>query len=178
MKDYLLHMRPRSWPIVAAHCTAGFLCGATMAGSPVLWWRLPLAAVGWGILLNGGTLALNSAFDNDTGAIGYLDDPPPVPAGLAVFGVVLIMSGFAVAAVLGKAYMAAYAVCAVMSALYSCPPVRLKAVAGADMAINCTGYGALTFYSGWAASGAELGAAGWYAVSGFFLLFGALYPLT
>lgn len=41
-----------------------------------------IAAVAWAVLGNGGTLAINSVFDRDGGDIGYLDDPPPVPAAL------------------------------------------------------------------------------------------------
>lgn len=178
MMRYLLHMRPRSWPIVAAHLAAGFMCGAAVAGGDISWQRLAAAAFGWAVLLNGGTLALNSAFDKDTGPIGYLDHPPPVPRGLALFGVALLALGLLLAASISTTYLTAYVVCTAMSALYSCPPVRLKSVPFADLAINCIGYGALTFYGGWAATGAPLGMSGSLSVAGFFMLFGGLYPLT
>ena len=37
----------------------------------------------WVVCLNGGTLALNSAFDRDEGDIAYLRRPPPPPRYLA-----------------------------------------------------------------------------------------------
>jgi len=178
MLSYLLHMRPRSWPIVAGHLATGYMCGAAVADGDVSWRRLAVAAFGWAVLLNGGTLALNSAFDKDTGAIGYLEHPPPVPRGLAMFGAALLALGLLPAATISTAYLTAYITCTGMSALYSCPPVRLKAVPFADLAINCGGYGALTFYGGWAAAGAPLGMPGSLSVVGFFMLFGGLYPLT
>ena len=65
-----------------------------------------------------------------------------------------------------------------MSLLYSVPPVRLKAVAGADWVINMVGFGTLTPYAGWAVTGRPLtGAAAW-ALAGFCPLFASLYPLT
>jgi len=178
MIRYLLHTRPRSWPIVAAHLAAGFLCSIATTNGIISWWRLAAAAGGWAVLLNGGTLALNSAFDKDTGPIGYLDKPPPIPRGLGLFGIVLIALGLLLATLISTDYLVAYSICTVMSVLYSCPPARLKSVPFADLAINCGGYGALTFYGGWAAAGAPLGLEGGLSVAGFFMLFGGLYPLT
>ena len=53
-------------------------------------------------------------------------------------------------------YRLAYAVCLVLSVLYSVPPFRLKAVPGADWLINMWGFGTLTPYAGWAATGLPL----------------------
>jgi 4-hydroxybenzoate polyprenyltransferase len=65
-----------------------------------------------------------------------------------------------------------------MSLAYSIPPVRLKAVAGADWAINIVGVGILTPFAGWAASGTPLRPDGIWIMLGFGCLFGSLYPLT
>jgi 4-hydroxybenzoate polyprenyltransferase len=177
---YLLHMRPREWPIMLAHTTLGFLLaqglGATLRGAHV--GALLVGIVAWVVLLNGGTLAINSAFDNDVGDIGYLDDPPPPPAHLALFGFVLMLAGQGIALLLPRGFAIAYAICFAMSLLYSVPPVRLKAVAGADWLINMIGFGALTPYAGWALSGVPLSHAGAWALGGFAPLFAALYPLT
>ena len=170
MISYLLHTRPRSWPIVAAHLAAGYLCSVAATNGIISWWRLAAAAGGWAVLLNGGTLALNSAFDKDTGPIGYLDKPPPVPHRLGLFGIVLIALGLLLATFISADYLAAYAICMVMSVLYSCPPARLKSVPFADLAINCGGYGALTFYGGWTAAEVPLGLEGGLSVAGFFML--------
>jgi 4-hydroxybenzoate polyprenyltransferase len=177
---YLLHMRPREWPIMLAHTTLGFVLAqglsATQRGTHV---GALIAGLGvWVVLLNGGTLAINSAFDNDVGDIGYLDNPPPPPAHLALWGFSLMLAGQGIALLLPRGFAIAYAVCFAMSLLYSVPPVRLKAVAGADWIINMIGFGTLTPYAGWALTTQPLTPAGAWAVGGFAPLFAALYPLT
>jgi lycopene elongase/hydratase (dihydrobisanhydrobacterioruberin-forming) len=178
--DYLLHTRPSEWPIVAAHATVGYLLAVGVAGAA----RGTLAGpAGWGILLwvaclNGGTLALNSAYDRDEGDIAYLRRPPPPPSRLAGFGVVLMVAGLAGAFLLPARYRLAYAVCLLLSLLYSVPPVRLKAVPGADWLVNMVGFGTLTAYAGWAATGLPVTGPGRWVLLAFCPLFAALYPLT
>jgi 4-hydroxybenzoate polyprenyltransferase len=75
-------------------------------------------------------------------------------------------------------YVAAYALCFLLSVLYSVPPFRLKAVAGADWLINMVGFGTLTPYAGWAATGLPVGPIGRLVLLAFCPLFAALYPLT
>ena len=178
--DYLLHLRPAEWPILAAHTTVGYLLAVELAGarSGV---QLAPAALGislWVVCLNGGTLALNSAFDRDEGDIAYLRRPPRPPAGLATFSLTLMGIGLIVALVLPWRYVAAYALCFILSVLYSMPPFRLKAVAGADWLINMWGFGTLTPYAGWSATGIPLDAVGGLVLLAFCPLFASLYPLT
>jgi 4-hydroxybenzoate polyprenyltransferase len=178
--DYLLHTRPAEWPIVAAHCAVGYLLAvglpAALRGD-----RLGPAVLGvilWVTFLNGGTLALNSAYDHDDGDIAYLHHPPPPPRHLARFGLTLMLLGLVGSFLLPLGYRLAYGVCLALSVLYSVPPLRLKSVPGADWAINMLGFGALTPYAGWATTGLPVGAEGRFIIAGFCLLFAALYPLT
>jgi 4-hydroxybenzoate polyprenyltransferase len=178
--DYLLHTRPVEWPIIAAHTVVGYLLAVGIPGA-VAGQRLGPALLGvalWVIALNGGTLALNSAFDRDEGDIAYLRRPPPPPRHLAMFGLGLILAGAAAAFLLPLGYVAAYGCCVVMSVLYSVPPIRLKAVPGVDWIINMWGFGTLTPYAGWAATGLPVGPAGRLVLLAFCPLFAALYPLT
>lgn len=178
--DYLLHTRPAEWPIVAAHTALGYLLAVGLERA-ARGERLGPAILGialWVVCLNGGTLALNSAYDRDEGDIAYLRRPPPPPAHLAGFGLALMLFGFAGAFLLPVEYRAAYAICLVLSLLYSVPPVRLKAVPGADWVINMVGFGTLTPYAGWAATGLPLSPDGRLVLVGFCPLFAALYPLT
>ena len=180
----LHHMRPRSWPVVAGH----LLAGAAAAASPeILLERAPwilAATLFWSVGLKGGTLALNSAVDRDEGDVGYLDAPPPVPRGLAVFGVGIMAAALALsyaaarAGRIGELFPLLLGASLILSLLYSVPPVRLKARAGYDMVVNCTGYGGLTFLAGAAATSQPLDAAVLSAASGFAVLFASLYPLT
>lgn len=183
---YLLHLRPRSFPIVFAHCMAGALAfvGQVHAGGrSAALVRAAVGAVLWAVCLNGGTLALNSAYDRDEGDVGYLDNPPPVPRGLMPFSVLLMVGGFLAAFAIHWTFAAAYAVSFVMSWIYSVPPLRLKAVAGMDLLINMAGYGCLTFAAGALAVGAgtfslQAKMALWMLAASFAFLFGAFYPMT
>lgn len=132
----------------------------------------------WVVALNGGTLAINSAFDKDEGDVAYLRHPPPPPGGLFAFGLGLMLAGLAASLLLPRPYTWLYLACLVMSVLYSVPPARLKAVAGADWIINLLGFGTLTPLAGWASTGEPLTVWGWFLVWGFGALFAALYPLT
>jgi len=178
--SYLLHLRPAEWPIMAAHTALGYLLavGLKGAGSGE---RLPaaLAALAiWVICLNGGTLAINSVFDKDEGDIGYLVAPPPIPTHLLAFSVALLVGGQALAFTLPTPFRVAYAACFAMSLLYSVPPFRFKAVAGVDWVINMWGFGTLTPFATWAATGRPLDLGHGLILLAFCPLFAGLYPLT
>ena len=175
---YLLHLRPRAWPIVAAHMSVGFLLANGFDFTAEAARRWIVAALAWAVLGNGGTLALNSVFDKDEGDIGYLDDPPPPPLHLLPFSLAFLLLGWPLAATLGWRFLAAYTICSTLSLLYSVPPLRVKARAGFDVLINSTGYGALTLYAGWAAMDRPLEPPIVSVVAGFFFLFAGFYPLT
>lgn len=178
--DYLLHLRPAEWPIMAAHTAVGYLLavglGGALAGA-----HLREALLGlflWVIGLNGGTLALNSAFDRDAGDIGYLRQPPPVPRYLGLLALLLMTGGLLLAFRLPRGFVWAYAACLAMSLAYSVPPIRLKAVAGFDWLINMWGFGTLTPYAGFALTGRALDLPHGLVLLAFCPLFASLYPLT
>jgi 4-hydroxybenzoate polyprenyltransferase len=181
--SYILHLRPREWPIMTAHTALGVvlasMLGADAPGaSPEALTAGAMAIVIWVVLLNGGTLAINSAFDRDESDVGYLDAPPPPPRHLAGFALGLLLAGQMLAFALPRGFAVLYAVCFAMSVLYSVPPMRLKAVAGADWVINIVGFGVLTPLAGWAATGRTIEPAALWIFGGFGALFAALYPLT
>jgi lycopene elongase/hydratase (dihydrobisanhydrobacterioruberin-forming) len=150
---YILHLRPRSMGIVFAQASVGFFLanGLDLTAKTIQLWLF--SAFIWTVLLNGGTLALNSAFDNDEGDIGYLQNPPPPPRYLVHFGLGLMLLGVGLAYTLGWRFFIAVLVCFIMSIVYSVPPLRFKARPGLDLLINMVGYGGLTTYAGWAATG-------------------------
>jgi len=172
---YLLHLRPMEWPIMTAH----FLLGTLIARGC----RVPLGAtlLGWFVfvaLLNGGTLAINSAFDQDEGDVGYLRQPPKPPKYLLHVSVLMLVASLALGFLLPPVFAWSNAACVVMAVLYSVPPVRLKARAGWDLVINCVGFGMLTPLAGWGLTGRPLVPAFIWISVGFAFLFGALYPMT
>jgi 4-hydroxybenzoate polyprenyltransferase len=178
--DFLLHTRPAEWPIVVAHTALGYLLAVGLFNA-LRSERLADAALGialWVVCLNGGTLAFNSAFDLDEGDVAYLRQPPRPPRGLAGFGIGLMLLGLLGAWFLPRSYRFAYAICLVLSVLYSAPPFRLKSVPGADWLINMWGFGTLTPYAGWSTTGLPLGTTGTLVLLAFCPLFAALYPLT
>jgi 4-hydroxybenzoate polyprenyltransferase len=165
---------------MAAHTALGYLLAVGLAGAAA-GARLAPALVGlvlWVVGLHGGTLALTSAVDRDEGDVAYLRRPPPPPANLAAFGIALMGAGQILAFRLAAPYPMLYAVCFVLSLAYSLPPLRLKAVAGADWLINMWGFGTLTPAAGWAATGVPLDPARGLVLLAFCPLFAALYPLT
>src|SRR5690606_22266408 len=90
LAPYLLHLRPAEWPIVFAHASVGWLLarGIAVPDQPYI-----LGMIAWVVALNGGTLALNSAFDRDEGDIAYLRNPPTPPRGLVAFALALMFTG-------------------------------------------------------------------------------------
>jgi 4-hydroxybenzoate polyprenyltransferase len=178
--SYLLHMRPAEWPIMAGHTLLGYVLavGWKGAGSGEQLGPAILALVIWVVFLNGGTLAINSVFDRDEGDIGYLNVPPPLPRYLLHFSVGLLVGGQLLALMLPVGFQIAYAICFVLSVLYSVPPFRFKAVAGVDWVINMWGFGTLTPYAAWAATGRPLDIGHGLVLLAFCPLFAGLYPLT
>lgn len=175
---YLLHLRPRTWPIAAFHMSVGFLLAIGLQFTADAIWQWLIAFFAWVILGNGGTLAINSVFDNDERDIGYLDDPPPPPPHLLQFSVFFLLAGWPLATLLGWRFLVAYSASLVMSVLYSVPPFRLKGRVGGDVLINAFGYGALTVYAGWAAIGRPLEPPIVNACCGSFFMVAGTLPLS
>lgn len=177
--DYVLHLRPAEWPIVAVHAATGAVLALGLPALPVTDLRPVLLGIAlWVVCLNGGTLAINSAFDRDEGDIAYLRAPPNPPPHLFTFGAALMVFGLGVAAALPLVYWQAYACCVGLSVLYSVPPMRLKAVAGIDWFINMWGFGTITPFAGWVATGFSVTSVGETILLAFCPLFAGLYPLT
>ena len=178
--SYILHLRPAEWPIMTGHTILGYVLAVGVQGAARgehLGAAL-LALLIWVVFLNGGTLAINSVFDKDEGDIGYLNAPPPLPRYLLHFSVALLIIGQLLAFTLPAGFQVGYAICFVLSILYSVPPFRFKAVAGVDLVINMWGFGTLTPYAAWAATGRLLDAGHGIVLFAFCPLFAGLYPLT
>src|SRR5437773_1627223 len=124
--------------MMAGHTMLGYVLAVGIKGAGSGERLLPAlgALLIWVMLLNGGTLAINSVFDKDEGDIGYLNAPPPLPRHLLAFSGALLAGGQLVAFALPPAFRVAYAICFVLSILYSVPPFRFKAVAGVMLGVR------------------------------------------
>jgi chlorophyll synthase len=165
--------------------------GATpgeFAGTLLAWLRLawPLVAgmLCLGPLIWGSTLLYNNYWD------WHADRRNPRRAGSPhVQGLItprqalwgsrgLAALGLLVAATAGAAFLAAMALCLLLSWAYSAPPMRLKGRAGFDVAVNVVGIGVLCTLAGWQL-GAPLGAFPWpFLLQPMLLLASAYIPTT
>ncbi len=192
IKAALRLTRPRQWPILTAQLLVGVLLFFAMLDTPnslvglsdkLTWLPLIYGWFIWVILLNGGTLAFNSAYDRDTGPVAYLNNPPTPPANLALIMLLaMVLGALAGWLLIGSAFGCTVGACLVLSVLYSHPLARWKAIPGLDLLVNILGYGAGTTLAGlligWAMFPANFPPESLFFMAGFGLLFGSLYPLT
>ncbi len=192
LADALRLTRPRQWPILSAQLLVGV--ALALPGGGALGNALDHLAPGtvlaawaaWVVFLNGGTLAFNSAWDRDTGAVAYLPHPPAPPGWLAGAALAWMAAGAALGAWrIGPAFGAVTGACVLLSVAYSHPRTRWKGRPGLDLAVNMAGYGAGTTAAGLLAGHAALpgnipggGLPAGLLCLAFALLFGSFYPLT
>jgi 1,4-dihydroxy-2-naphthoate octaprenyltransferase len=133
--------------------------------APIFLWGalLAQAAPGFGsaaafvslhLFLYPAATAFNSVFDRDEGPVGGLAAPPPVPAGLARFALILAAAGALIAACVGPLFFLIYALIAGWTAAYSHPATRWKASPYKSAAAIALGQGGLGFLAGLAAAAA------------------------
>lgn len=184
--------RPRQWPVLSAQFAVGLALAlppgtaAPLAAAGLSWWPVFGGWLAWVVLLNGGTLAFNSAWDRDTAAVAYLSRPPQPPHWLAAASLAWMATGAVVGTLaVGPGCGALIAGCLLLSVAYSHPRPRLKGRPGLDLLVNMLGYGAGTTAAGLLAGRAALparapaaGPAAPLLVAAFGLLFGSFYPLT
>lgn len=184
--------RPRQWPILSAQFAVGAALalppGAAAGDALTFMTPVPLAAgwFCWVVLLNGGTLAYNSAWDRDTDAVAYLRRPPQPPPWLASASLAVMVAGAALGSVaIGPVFGAVTGMCVLLSVAYSHPRPRWKGRPGLDLLTNMLGYGAGTTAAGLLAGQAALpvpvpgpSVPAVLMCASFGLLFGSFYPLT
>lgn len=184
--------RPRQWPILSAQ----FAVGVALALPPgtaaaeslgiLVPWPLLAGWLAWVVLLNGGTLAYNSAWDRDTEAVAYLRRPPPPPRWLATASLLAMAAGVLLGfAAVGTRFGLVTGACLALSVAYSHPRPRWKGRPGLDLLTNMLGYGAGTTAAGLLTGQAALppavpgpGLPAAVLCAAFAFLFGSFYPLT
>ena len=176
--SYIQHLRPMSFPIEFLHMITGLAIGYVLFPVDVPLWRILLGIFVYVVLLNGGTLAYNSSFDNDEGDIGWLDSPPAKPRGLVLFSLIIHFVGFLLCALINVRFFIGGVIIILLSLAYSGPPLYLKRRPWFDFFINAIGYGSLVLYMGYALLDLQLTLTISVILSMIFILWGAGYLLT
>ncbi len=154
-----------------------FLLGGAFAGAEasLSFWILFFA---FHVFLYGGSHAINAAFDRDTGPVGGMYHPPPVPRGLFLTGVLLKLAGLLLSLLSGLTAAIIYLAYAVLSTAYSHPAIRLKRYPVLGALTVMIGQGLLPFLAAWSLGDAAWGLSEGFAVSATALLMLSLYPLS
>lgn len=160
--------RPALWPFIWAHALAGFIAahGKEALGLDADSWLQGLVAGGhWAVLLGGSAAALTAAFNEECGMPSEetlrtphssldaphsaLDTPHSVLGWLAL---ALLLIGLGSSPALAWWYFDVYLIGVILVVAYAAPPLQLSGLRIGGVAAQAFGYGALTFYSGYAAS--------------------------
>jgi hypothetical protein len=172
---FVLHLRPGEWPLLALHAGMGWwlATGWQWPNEPAL-----LGIGAWVIGLNGGSLALHSAFARRSRELLFLDDPPAPPRHLAAGALGLMVCGMLVTWSLPGGYRELYVLSMALSIASSVPPLRLEAIGGADWIIATLGFSVFTPVAAWAITGVSLTGPRALAIWAFCPLFAGAYPLA
>ena len=134
------------------------------------------------VFLYSGATAFNSYYDRDSGPVGGLERPPPVPRSLLPLALLMQGVGWVLAALVNLPFWLACGTFIGLSSAYSHPRVRLKAHTLSSLLVIGFGQGVLAFVAAWAASRGEVASAwsvdGALGAAAAMALILALYPLT
>jgi 4-hydroxybenzoate polyprenyltransferase len=182
LRNFLLHTRPKSFLPSFLFPLTGYFASPLHFEAAENVKRLGVLFLGYCVLIWGGTSALNSAWDGDEGPLNFLENPPPVPQGLGIFGFALLLLGVAVFYPYGTLCMEAAAICLALSCLYSVRfpglPRRGKEVPVLDNLINALGCGALAVFLGYGVGGGGLSPRVLVLALAFTLTVFGSYPAT
>ena len=158
-----------------------FLFGFLIAGGHISR-ELLVGYLAFHVFGYGGGTAFNSYYDRDTGPIGGLENPPPIPRGLLPFSIFWQLIGFALALAVNFPFAIIYAIMFWLSVGYSHPRTRFKGNALAALATVAIGQGVFGYLGGWALARGELASAltipGLLGAIAATLLTIGFYPLT
>lgn len=127
----------------------------------------------------GGLTALNSYYDQDSGPVGGLWEPPVPPSHLWLFAWGVQLGGLLVLLALNRQLMAVYGAILLLSLGYSHPRPRWKGHAWKSLITVAVGQGVLDFLAGGlTASHLIMNPALWWGMIGATLTVAGFYPLT
>lgn len=145
IKNYLLHLRPKSFLPSFTFALTGYAINPNKGATGSVGLELLGLFFIYSVLLFGGTCALNSHFDNDKGPLNFLENPPEKPKYLGHFGVILMFLAVVLSSFFSQWVMAMSSLSLVLSVLYSVKlpgfTWRGKEVGIVDNLINALGCG-------------------------------------
>jgi hypothetical protein len=155
--------RPMLWPLIWAHAFAGFIAahGKEALRLDADSWLQGLVAGGhWAVLLGGSAAALTAVFNEQACEGSYKssqgsDTPQSAirnPQSLLGWvALALMLIGLGSAPALDWWYFDVYLIGVILVVGYATPPLQLAGLRLGGIAAQAFGFGALTFYSGYAA---------------------------
>lgn len=156
-KNALLHTRPKSWLPAFLFVLTGYASSPHAGVSAITVSQdLTLLFLIYSVFLWGGTSAFNSAQDKDEGPINFLENPPPLPKFLGVFGLIWMGIGVAISYFMDDVVFICSIISFVLSIFYSYKipflTRRGKDIGGVDLLINSLGCGVIAVLMGRAIS--------------------------
>ena len=145
IKNYILHLRPKSFIPSFTFTLTGYAINPNKGATGSVAVELLSLFFIYSVLLFGGTCALNTHFDKDTGPLNFLENPPEKPKYLGHFGIILMFLAVVLSSHFGPWTMTMSAFSLVLSVLYSVKipgfAWRGKEVGIVDNLINALGCG-------------------------------------
>lgn len=145
IKNYFIHLRPKSFIPSFTFALTGYAINPNKGSTGSTPIELASLFLVYSVLLFGGTCALNTHFDKDSGPLNFLENPPEKPKYLGQFGffLMLIACGLSYGLGVWPFIMAIFSV--LLSIFYSVKlpgfSWRGKEVGGLDNLINALGCG-------------------------------------
>lgn len=177
MHNWIVHLRLRFQFFLSPIFLWGFLIAESRIDRAFIFGYMAFHVFGYA----GGT-AFNSYYDRDSGPIGGLEHPPPIPRGLLPFSIVWQLIGFAIALAINLPFAAIYTIMFWMSVAYSHPRTRFKGKPLPALATVALGQGIFAYLGGWACARGELisvlSIPGLLGVFASTLIVVGYYPLT
>ncbi len=150
---YLIHLRPASFLPSFIFTLSGYAISIKPADVGTVAIELIQLFFIFSILLFGGTCAINSFYDKDTGPINFLTNPPLAPKYLHIFGYFCHFMAFIVGCSMGGDFFKLIIISIILSFIYSVPigsqQWRGKNVPIVDNLINAIGCGFISFNLGY-----------------------------
>ncbi|MDQ3108260.1 MAG: UbiA family prenyltransferase [Bacteroidota bacterium] len=160
MKNYLLHLRPQSFPVTFFAVITGYALSPEKPGEVIeIVKDLGVLFLIFSVLLWGGTNAFNSGQDGNEGPLTLLPNPPRVPKHLSIFGFVLMSLAVAFSFFISLRLACWTSIGVLLSLFYSWKNPffkRGKDIPVVDMLINTIGFGFCSILFGYLVTDAAI----------------------